>query len=79
VNDRAEAGGRGVIGRVAYRLVLEALPDSVPPAVRLRRLLKALGRDRYYGFRCLSVMELKPGNPARSRPNDPKGVRHDAR
>jgi hypothetical protein len=45
-----------------YRLRLRALPDRVPAAVRLRRLLKVLLRG--YGFRALAVEEVPAEAPA---------------
>lgn len=39
-------------------LVLEADADSVPACVRLKRLLKRLGR--HYGHRCLWVVDAPP-------------------
>lgn len=41
-----------------YRLTLQAGPGSVPPQVRLRRLLKTLLRG--YGFRCLEIVLVPP-------------------
>ena len=55
---------RGVLmndPRPTYALVLEALPWTCPPAIRLRRLLKVL--LRCLGFRCVSIQES--GRPAR--------------
>jgi hypothetical protein len=44
-----------------YRLELEVQPSSVPVAVRLRHVLKALLRT--YNFRCLSAVELPADRP----------------
>jgi len=41
-----------------YVLTVEALPDDVPAAVRLRRLLKLLLRG--YRFRCVRVAPVRP-------------------
>jgi hypothetical protein len=51
-----------VTGRPRYRLTLEAQPGDVPPAVRLRRGLKYLGR--VFGLRCTSAEEVSHANPA---------------
>jgi hypothetical protein len=40
-------------GRERYTVVLEALPDSAPPAVRLRHLLKSALRA--WRLRCIEV------------------------
>jgi hypothetical protein len=42
--------------RETYRLTVEALPDSAPAIIRLRRVIKSLLRA--YGFRLLAVVEL---------------------
>jgi hypothetical protein len=44
--------------RERYQLTLEALPDSAPAVIRLRRFLKAALRA--YGLRCTSAVELHP-------------------
>lgn len=50
--------------RERVRLTLETAPSEVPAAVRLRRLLKQLGRA--YGWRCVEVEALPPKEaPAR--------------
>jgi hypothetical protein len=51
-----------------YRLDLVALPDpeGVPPANRLRRLLKALLRG--WGFRCIRAVEVRPVVPDDATP-----------
>src|SRR5262245_23983973 len=38
-----------------FTLTLTAMPGDVPPALRLRRALKALRRA--YGFRCIAIRE----------------------
>jgi hypothetical protein len=45
-------------GAEEYELRLVARPPDVPPAVRLRRALKALARA--YGFRATSVRDVTP-------------------
>jgi hypothetical protein len=47
-------------GRPVYVLTLRAEPDAVPPAVRLRRLLKALLRA--WAFQCVEVREVTAGD-----------------
>jgi hypothetical protein len=50
--------------RERYRLDLEALPDDVPPIIRLRRFLKAALRS--YRLKCVHAVELHPdGKPDR--------------
>jgi hypothetical protein len=39
-----------------FRLLLRSKPSSIPATVRLRRLLKAIGRG--YLFRCESVEQV---------------------
>jgi len=39
-----------------YRILLEALPDTVPVEVRLRMLLKQA--RRLHGFRCVDLEEV---------------------
>ena len=42
-----------------YRLVIRAMPSASDGVIRnLRRLLKSLARA--FGFRCVSIEELKP-------------------
>jgi hypothetical protein len=41
-----------------YTLTLRAEPSSVPPILRLRRLLKIAGR--YLGLKCIDVTETTP-------------------
>jgi len=40
-----------------FRLTVQALPQSVPAVLRLRRLLKTM--LRWFGFRCLLAEEIK--------------------
>ena len=40
-----------------YRLVLRAIPDPVPPIIRLRSALKTLLRA--FGLRCESIEAVK--------------------
>ena len=40
-----------------YRLVIEALPNTIDPTIRLRSLLKTALRR--FGFRCVRVEEVK--------------------
>lgn len=44
-----------------FVLILRPLDKPVPNIIRLRRLLKALGRA--YGLRCVSVTEKYPKSP----------------
>ena len=46
-----------------YLLHLRALPAPVPPAVRLRRLLKH--SLRAFDLHCLELVEVKPGDAPR--------------
>jgi hypothetical protein len=55
----AEKGQPG--DRPTYRLTVRALPDDVPPVIRLRRLLKH--SLRALGFRAVSVEEVPPAPP----------------
>jgi hypothetical protein len=54
----AEPGGRSMADRPLYRLTLRPLPGDVPPAIRLRAVLKRLLRS--YGFRAVRVEEVRP-------------------
>ena len=48
--------------RTIYNLTLRAEPGSeIPPAIRLRRLLKHALRS--CGLRCTEVREIKPDTP----------------
>ena len=49
-----------------YTVVLQALPDGVPPAVRLKQWLKSALRAAT--FRALSVKEATPPLPPRPGP-----------
>jgi hypothetical protein len=51
--------------RPDYRLTIRPVQDDVPPAVRLRGVLKRLLRS--YGFRALQVEEIKPAAGASGR------------
>jgi hypothetical protein len=44
--------------RPTYRLVLQAQPNEVPPAVRLRRALKHL--LRWFGLQVMKIEEIPP-------------------
>lgn len=60
--------------RERVRLTLETLPSDVPAGVRLRRLLKALGR--YYGWRLVEpVEEVKHGTPDETTAPGPSAER----
>jgi len=48
--------------RERYTLTIRALPDSAPPIIRLRRVIKGLLRA--YGFRLLAVVQLHEDSPA---------------
>jgi hypothetical protein len=51
---------------MTFTIVLRALPrHAVPPACRLRRLLKAA--LRVYGFRCVDICERGPAAVAQDR------------
>jgi hypothetical protein len=54
-------------------LRLRALPADVPPAARLRRLLKIL--LRVYRFKCVAVTEVSPGEPDGTKPQRSGGQR----
>ena len=59
-----------------YRLEIEAMPDSAPAVVRLRRVVKAL--LRHYGFKLLSAVEAYPAAPrgvAQARPEHAEATR----
>jgi hypothetical protein len=58
-------------GPPRYRLDLVPLPDPIPVRIRLRQFLKlALRLAR---FRCLSVEEVRPPEPALARARAPEG------
>lgn len=46
-------------GRRRYRMILQADHKTVPPIIRLRRLLKRLLRS--FGFTCLEVVDITHG------------------
>jgi hypothetical protein len=54
-----------------YRLVLRPLPSEVPPAHRLRQLLKALARG-WYRFRVVQVEELPDEGRAEVNATNPQ-------
>lgn len=47
--------------RPRYRIELEARPDAVPAAIRLKRLLKITRRG--YGLKCLAAEKLADEQP----------------
>lgn len=47
-----------------YQLVLEPEPSSIPPILRLRKLLKLALRA--FGLKCVSAEEIKAGEEARA-------------
>ena len=50
-------------------ITLRALPGSVPPVVRVRRMLKAAGRS--YNLRAVSVDGPEPSKPPVGQPDAP--------
>jgi hypothetical protein len=56
------ADGRPPRARAHYRidLVDAGRPDDPPPVIRLKNLLKRLGRDTCWKFRCTRAVEVKP-------------------
>jgi hypothetical protein len=60
--------------KIDYLLRLTSLPSSIPATVRLRWLLKAMGRG--YAFRCVSAEEV-PVN-GRKQPRKAAGATRDA-
>jgi hypothetical protein len=49
------------VSKPTYTITLEAQPNAIPETVRLRRLLKLALRA--FGFRCVSVKEIKKKEP----------------
>jgi hypothetical protein len=45
--------------RERFQFVVEALPGSAAPILRLRKCLKLM--LRWYGLRCVDCREVKPG------------------
>jgi hypothetical protein len=62
----------GLTNRPRYRLELEVLPDAVPPAIRLRHVLKRALRD--YRLRAVSVEMVAPAasGPAEATASPPR-------
>ena len=44
-----------------FTFTMEAVPDDIPPIIRLRRFLKAA--QRAYGLKCIDVKETTPTPP----------------
>jgi hypothetical protein len=52
--------------RERFNLTLEALPDSAPAVIRLKRFLKAALRS--YGLRCTAAVQLHGDSPTSTAP-----------
>jgi hypothetical protein len=65
------------MSKPTYRVVLEALPDAVPHACRMRRLLKMALRS--FGFRATAFEELPPVTPAATPGRPPAGEQAEQR
>jgi hypothetical protein len=58
------------MGGEVYELTIVAQPDTAPPIIRLRRVLKAL--LRVHRFRCTSCRDVTPKLPAAVTSNETK-------